>query len=514
MDADARRVLEMMLQEKAIGSKKLATLTELMMSDGRLRGSMMYYGAPATGRWSGRGAQLQNLSRPPKLYTTNTDTLNEIIMRRDVPALAAVIEAENAERVKRKMVDRLLFVDLLAAMLRGCLCARDGYVFVMADYNAIEARCVAWMANDEAAVQAFQAADRGVGADPYCIMAGRIYNRLVTAEDKTERQVGKVVELGCLAADTLVLTRARGWVPITLVADTDVVWDGDHWVNHEGLVSQGVKPVINLYGVFMTPDHQVLMDVCDDYTWYEAQEVKRLLLSPTIVPADIPTEYYLRGQESGICRIPSNDEVRVTDATYDLVDAGPRHRFTVLSNKGPMLVHNCGYGLGWKKLGSYAKTQGVDMVGMGLDPLYVNEQYRDAHTAICGRKVKEPVYSAIPDECRPAVRKGGLWKGLEAACRSAINGRPAESHGIYYEKVGDHVYCTLHSGRKLLYRNMHIAEMMDQYGRMRPQIVYDKPRVMIKRRRFLFISPHTPVLTYRHISETSIGANLHLISSR
>lgn len=333
MDADARRVLEMMLQEKAIGSKKLATLTELMMSDGRLRGSMMYYGAPATGRWSGRGAQLQNLSRPPKLYTTNTDTLHEIIMRRDVPALAAVIEAENAERVKRKMVDRLLFVDLLAAMLRGCLCARDGYVFVMADYNAIEARGGAWIAGDEPALTVFRAADRGVGPDPYCVMAGRIYNRPITPKDEEERRLGKVVELG---------------------------------------------------------------------------------------------------------------------ATYRL---------------------------GWRRLGEYTKLQGVDMVKLGLDPLYVSEQYRDAHTAIAGCKVREAVYSTVPDECRPAARKGGVWRGLEAACRSAINGRPAESHGIYYEKVGDHVYCTLHSGRKLLYRNMRITEMMDQYGRMRPQIVYDKPRV-------------------------------------
>lgn len=333
MDADARRVLEMMLQEKSIGSKKLISMSELMAVDGRLRGTLMYYGAPATGRWSGRGTQPQNYARPPKLYTTSTEALYEIIMRRDVPALAAVVVAENEARIAKKLVERLLFVDLLAAMLRGCLCARDGYIFVMADYNAIEARGGAWIAGDEPALTVFRAADRGAGPDPYCVMAGKIYNRLIVPKDEEERRLGKTVELG---------------------------------------------------------------------------------------------------------------------ATYRL---------------------------GWRRLGEYAKLQGVDMVKMGLDPLYVSEQYRDAHPAIAGRKVKDAVYSTVPDECRPAVRKGGVWRGLEDACRAAINGRAAESHGVRYEKVGDHVYCTLHSGRRLLYRNMHIAEMPDQFGRLRPQIVYDKPRV-------------------------------------
>ncbi len=55
----------------------------------------------------------------------------------------------------------------------------------------------------------------------------------------------------------------------------------------------------------------------------------------------------------------TNQSVKVR--TYDILNAGPRNRFTILTNKGPMIVHNCGYMLGWKGLIAYAEGYGVDM---------------------------------------------------------------------------------------------------------------------------------------------------------
>lgn len=67
---------------------------------------------------------------------------------------------------------------------------------------------------------------------------------------------GKLAE-NCLAGDTEVLTD-HGWKRIVDVTTSDRVWDGVEWVRHDGLVEQGAKPVMDLDGVRMTPDHKVL----------------------------------------------------------------------------------------------------------------------------------------------------------------------------------------------------------------------------------------------------------------
>lgn len=63
----------------------------------------------------------------------------------------------------------------------------------------------------------------------------------------------------CLAGDTLVATH-RGWVPIQEVERYDLIWDGEEWVQHQGLLHQGSKSTMPVNGVRMTPDHEVLTD--------------------------------------------------------------------------------------------------------------------------------------------------------------------------------------------------------------------------------------------------------------
>lgn len=68
--------------------------------------------------------------------------------------------------------------------------------------------------------------------------------------------LNKLLQISCIAYNTPVLT-SRGWVPIQEVTPRDCVWDGDAWVNHAGLVSRGVKDVMCLDGVLLTPEHEV-----------------------------------------------------------------------------------------------------------------------------------------------------------------------------------------------------------------------------------------------------------------
>lgn len=83
----------------------------------------------------------------------------------------------------------------------------------------------------------------------------------------------------CLAQGTLVLTDA-GWLPIEHVSTTHKLWDGGAWVEHEGLVRRGIKEVICLNGVWMTPDHEVL----STEGWVRASQSEGLERADTRIP--------------------------------------------------------------------------------------------------------------------------------------------------------------------------------------------------------------------------------------
>ena len=93
-------------------------------------------------------------------------------------------------------------------------------------------------------------------------------NQTTKRWEVTETYGGKLAE-NCLAEGTMVLTR-RGIKPIEYITEDDLVYDGEHWVKHEGLIKKGVQPVISVDGVKMTADHQI-------YTaegWKKAHESK------------------------------------------------------------------------------------------------------------------------------------------------------------------------------------------------------------------------------------------------
>jgi hypothetical protein len=132
--------------------------------------------------------------------------------------------------------------------LKSCIEAPPGYVIIDCDSSNIEARMLAWLAGQDDLVEDF-----ANGVDVYCKMASKIYNRTITKADVKERFVGKT----CLTGETLVLCE-RGWVPLVEVNSTDKVWDGVEWVSHGGLLKNGLRKVVNLSGVWLTPDHKVL----------------------------------------------------------------------------------------------------------------------------------------------------------------------------------------------------------------------------------------------------------------
>ena len=145
-------------------------------------------------------------------------------------------------------------------------------------YNGLvvsNCRVLAYVANQTDVLGVFAS-----GGDVYSFAASRIYG--VPYEDITKgrkssdpeeahkygmmRQYGKTATLACIAGDTEVLSN-RGWVRMVDLRDDDLLWDGDAFVPHEGLIYKGEQECIEFNGVTMTPDHKVF----DGHKWEEAQ---------------------------------------------------------------------------------------------------------------------------------------------------------------------------------------------------------------------------------------------------
>lgn len=184
--------------------------------------------------------------------------------------------------------------------LKNTIRAPKGYVVVEGDLSQIEARLIAWLAGQQDLVDAFARGD-----DVYKVMASKIYG--VPAEEVTDSQrfIGKMTILGCIAEGTPVLCK-RGWVPIEQVTENDKLWDGENWVCHQGLVPKGYKETLNLCGSWLTPDHKVLCGT----EWVESELVvqNENTLSQALErgAANLPSQAMLWAREAGLKRSSSS----------------------------------------------------------------------------------------------------------------------------------------------------------------------------------------------------------------
>lgn len=170
----ATRMLELRQLMSKTSTKKYDALQVATCDDGRVRGMMFYYGANRSGRWAGRIVQPQNL---PQNHLPCLDMARELVKARD------------AEMVK---VCYGSVPDTLSQLIRTAFVPRPGKLYAVADYSAIEARVVAWLAGETWVLEAFQA-----GKDIYCATASQMFGVPVEKHGVNGelRQRGKVATL-------------------------------------------------------------------------------------------------------------------------------------------------------------------------------------------------------------------------------------------------------------------------------------------------------------------------------
>jgi DNA polymerase len=166
--ARVRRFLEIRQQLSKSSTKKYQAMAACAGRDGRAHGVLVYHGA-ATGRWSGRLVQPQNLPRPT------------------VEDVGAAIEAMALRKPQNLPGEPM---EVLSSCLRGMLTASRGHRLIVCDFASIEARTLAWMANHEPVLDAFRQ-----GLDIYKVTAAAMFGVDYHAVDKNQRFLGKVATL-------------------------------------------------------------------------------------------------------------------------------------------------------------------------------------------------------------------------------------------------------------------------------------------------------------------------------
>ena len=184
-----KSVLQMRLQLSKSSVKKYTAMKNTACSDNRARGMFSFYGASRTGRWAGRNVQLQNL---PQNHLPDLTEAKELV------------KYGSFEDIQMLYDD---VPDTLSQLIRTAFIPRQGMKFIVADFSAIEARVIAWLAGEEWRMKAF-----ANGEDIYCASASKMFGVPVVkhGENGQLRQKGKISELACGFGGSVGAMKAMG----------------------------------------------------------------------------------------------------------------------------------------------------------------------------------------------------------------------------------------------------------------------------------------------------------------
>lgn len=172
------RVKELLMIRQGLGKtsiKKYEAMEASVCSDGRAHDLFQFYGAQRSGRWSGRNIQLQNL---PRNSMEDLDSARELVKTGDLETAELLYDVPDA----------------LKQLIRTALVAPKGSRFIVADFSAIEARVIAWLAGETWEMEAF-----AQGKDVYCATASAMFGVPVVKHGVNGelRQKGKIATLAC-----------------------------------------------------------------------------------------------------------------------------------------------------------------------------------------------------------------------------------------------------------------------------------------------------------------------------
>ena len=172
--AVVERMMRIRQEMGKTSTKKYEAMANAACEDGRIRGLLQFYGASRTGRWAGRLVQVQNL---PQNHINDLDYARQLLIAGDLD-----------------MLDMMFgnVPDTLSQLIRTAFIAKSGHTFLVCDFSAIEARVIAWLANEQWRLDVFRTHGK-----IYEASASMMFHVPVDEITKTDprRQKGKIAEL-------------------------------------------------------------------------------------------------------------------------------------------------------------------------------------------------------------------------------------------------------------------------------------------------------------------------------
>lgn len=195
---ELQEVLTLRQQLAKSSVKKYQTMETCVCSDGRARGMFQFYGANRTGRWAGRLIQMQNL---PQNHLEDLAEARALVRAGDFDAVEMLYEN---------------VPDTLSQLIRTAFVPRSGAKFIVADFSAIEARVIAWLAGEKWRQDVFAA-----GKDIYCASASQMFKVPVEKHGVNGhlRQKGKIAELALGYGGSVGALKAMGAIEMGLTED-------------------------------------------------------------------------------------------------------------------------------------------------------------------------------------------------------------------------------------------------------------------------------------------------------
>jgi DNA polymerase len=186
---DVKEVLETRQELAKSSVKKYEAMRDCVCRDGRARGLLQFYGANRTGRFSGRLIQVQNL---PRNKMEDLELARKLVKDGDLESLSLLFDS---------------IPQVLSELIRTAFIPKKGRIFLVADYSAIEARVLTWLAEETWRMALFSE-----GGDIYCRSASEMFGVPVEKHGVNAhlRQKGKIAELACGYGGSVGALKAMG----------------------------------------------------------------------------------------------------------------------------------------------------------------------------------------------------------------------------------------------------------------------------------------------------------------
>lgn len=198
VDAEAADILSCRQQLAKASVSKYSAMKNAVCADGRARGMFAFYGANRTGRWAGRIIQLQNL---PQNHMTDLEEARNLVKDGNFEALELLYDN---------------IPNVLSELIRTAFIPQPGYKYIVADFSAIEARVLSFLAGEQWRIDVFKD-----GKDIYCASASQMFGVPVEKHGINGhlRQKGKIAELALGYGGSVGALKAMGALDMGLKED-------------------------------------------------------------------------------------------------------------------------------------------------------------------------------------------------------------------------------------------------------------------------------------------------------